>query len=67
MNTKSSPGGVLSARAFALLVSIGLGAGAAALFLQFGAADGYQWVDGVRSALVFITTFWLAWGAVQSV
>ena len=67
MNTKTSPGGVLSARVFALVVSIGLGAGAAALFLQFGAADGYQWVDGVRSALVFITTFWLAWGAVQSV
>ncbi|SLN25464.1 Glucans biosynthesis glucosyltransferase H [Aquimixticola soesokkakensis] len=59
--------GAFSARAFALLVSIGLGAGAAALFLQFGAADGYQLVDGLRAALVFITTFWLAWGAMQSV
>ena len=63
----TSSGGALSARAFALLVSVGLGAGAAALFLQFGAADGYQVVDGVRAALVFITTFWLAWGAMQSV
>ncbi|MCX8225146.1 MAG: glucans biosynthesis glucosyltransferase MdoH [Sulfitobacter sp.] len=67
MTRKVSLGGVLSARAFALLMSIGLGAGAAALFLQFGAADGYQMVDGVRAVLVFITTFWLAWGAVQSV
>ena len=58
---------VYGIRAFALLSSIGLGAGAAALFLQFGAADGYQQVDGVRGALVFITTFWLAWGAMQSV
>ncbi|KMK66826.1 glucans biosynthesis glucosyltransferase MdoH [Puniceibacterium sp. IMCC21224] len=66
--TPSKPSGdALSARAFALLVSIGLGIGAAALFLQFGAADGLQIVDGVRAALVFITTFWLAWGAMQSV
>ncbi|WP_138932852.1 glucans biosynthesis glucosyltransferase MdoH [Roseovarius arcticus] len=67
MTRKTSFGRVLSARAFALVTSVGLGAGAAALFLQFGAADGYQMVDGVRAALVFITTFWLAWGAVQSV
>lgn len=66
--TREKPhGGVLSARVFALVMSIGLGAGAAALFLQFGAADGYQLVDGVRASLVFITTFWLAWGAMQSV
>ena len=67
MTRKTLSGRVLSARAFALVTSIGLGAGAAALFLQFGAADGYQMVDGVRAALVFITTFWLAWGAMQSV
>lgn len=58
---------MLGARAFALLMSIGLGAAAGALFLQFGAADGYQVIDGVRAVLVFITTFWLAWGAMQSV
>ncbi|WP_341235734.1 glucans biosynthesis glucosyltransferase MdoH [uncultured Sulfitobacter sp.] len=67
MNAKSFSGSVLSARVFALVMSIGLGTGAAALFLQFGSADGYQLVDGVRAALVFITTFWLAWGAMQSV
>ncbi|MDO5756914.1 MAG: glucans biosynthesis glucosyltransferase MdoH, partial [Rhodobacterales bacterium] len=67
MTSLLSSGRVLLARVFALGTSIGLGAGAAALFLQFGAADGYQMVDGVRSALVFITTFWLAWGAMQSV
>ncbi len=58
---------VLTTRACAILVSVGLGAGAAALFLQFGAADGYQMVDGVRAALVFVTTFWLAWGAMQAI
>ncbi|AVW92977.1 glucans biosynthesis glucosyltransferase MdoH [Celeribacter baekdonensis] len=67
MIQSTSPSGARSARALALLISIGLGIGAAALFLQFGAADGYQMVDGVRAALVFITTFWLAWGAMQSV
>lgn len=67
MTRKTPFGRVLGARSFALLMSIGLGAGAAALFLQFGAADGYQMVDGVRAVLVFITTFWLAWGAMQSV
>lgn len=67
MTVKSATSGVLAARAFAVLVSVGLGAGAAALFLQFGAADGYQMVDGVRAALVFVTTFWLAWGAMQAV
>lgn len=67
MTGKAPSGRVLGARAFALLMSIGLGAVAGALFLQFGAADGYQVVDGVRAALVFITTFWLAWGAMQSV
>lgn len=67
MTRKASSGRVLGARAFALLMSIGLGAAAGALFLQFGAADGYQVVDGVRAVLVFITTFWLAWGAMQSV
>lgn len=67
MTRKTPSGGALSARTSALVMSIGLGAGAAALFLQFGAADGYQLVDGVRAILVFITTFWLAWGAMQSV
>ncbi|MBU0645775.1 MAG: glucans biosynthesis glucosyltransferase MdoH [Alphaproteobacteria bacterium] len=67
MSQSTSPSGARSARALALLISVGLGIGAAALFLQFGAADGYQMVDGVRAALVFITTFWLAWGAMQSV
>jgi membrane glycosyltransferase len=67
MTTRTALFSVSSARAFAILVSVGLGAGAAALFLQFGAADGYQMVDGVRAALVFVTTFWLAWGAMQAI
>ena len=35
------------------------------LFLQFGAADGLDWVDVLRSLLILMSTFWLAWGAAQ--
>ena len=35
------------------------------LFLQFGAADGLDWLDVLRSVLILMSTFWLAWGAAQ--
>ena len=35
------------------------------LFLQFGAADGLDWIDIVRAVLILLSTFWLAWGAAQ--
>lgn len=35
------------------------------LFLQFGASDGLDWLDILRSVLILMSTFWLAWGAAQ--
>ncbi len=32
-------------------------------FLQFGASDGLDSLDVLRAALIFASTFWLAWGA----
>ncbi|MDE3237507.1 MAG: glucans biosynthesis glucosyltransferase MdoH [Paracoccaceae bacterium] len=52
-------------RAIALGLSLALAVGAGLLFLQFGLADGFDAMDVVRSALIFGSTFWLAWGAVQ--
>ncbi len=52
-------------RATALGLSFALAAGAGLLFLQFGLADGLDIMDVVRTVLIFGTTFWLAWGAVQ--
>lgn len=49
----------------ALALSLLLAAGAGLLFLQFGLADGLDVMDIVRSGLIFGSTFWLAWGAVQ--
>lgn len=48
--------------AFALLCAIA----AAALMAQSSAEDRWQVWDGVRVALIFVTTAWLAWGAVQA-
>ncbi|MCZ8336003.1 MAG: glucans biosynthesis glucosyltransferase MdoH [Rhodobacteraceae bacterium] len=33
------------------------------VFLQFGASDGFDILDVLRAALIFASTFWLAWGA----
>ncbi|TMV53929.1 hypothetical protein FGG78_38855, partial [Thioclava sp. BHET1] len=52
-------------RTIALGVSLALALGAGVLFLQFGAADGLDSMDVIRSVLIFCSTFWLAWGAVQ--
>ncbi len=35
------------------------------MFLQFGAADGLDGIDLLRSMLILLSTFWLAWGAAQ--
>ncbi|MDR5653219.1 glucans biosynthesis glucosyltransferase MdoH [Ruixingdingia sedimenti] len=59
--------GAAPARAVALVLSLAAGAGAFMLFLQFGSADGLQWIDILRSVLIFLSTWWLAWGAVQGV
>lgn len=53
-------------RAVTLALSLAAAWGGFLLFLQFGAADGMDAMDIVRSALIFASTFWLAWGAVQA-
>lgn len=53
------------ARAVAIVLSLVAGAGAFMLFLQFGASDGLDFIDILRSVLILISTWWLAWGAVQ--
>ncbi len=55
--------GVRLARVTALVLAGLSGAGATALFLQFGAVDGLQEIDLLRAALILISTLWLAWGA----
>ncbi len=52
-------------RRAALAISLGLATGAGLLFLRYGLADGLDAMDILRSGLIFGTTFWLAWGAVQ--
>jgi len=44
----------------ASLLAAGLGF---IVFLQFGASDGFDAFDVLRSVLIFASTFWLAWGA----
>lgn len=55
--------GVVITRAVTLVASLAAGIGGFQLFLQFGAADGLDSMDIVRSVLIFASTFWLAWGA----
>lgn len=54
------PGG---ARGLALLFSVLAALAACALFLRFGATDGLSWLDALRSVLILLSTWWLAWGA----
>ncbi|TKA96072.1 glucans biosynthesis glucosyltransferase MdoH [Cereibacter changlensis] len=54
---------VLVSRGAAFAISLLAAAGAFFLFLQFGAADGLDSMDVVRSVLILASTFWLAWGA----
>ena len=52
-------------RGIAVLLSLIAAAGAFFLFLQFGWSDGVDVIDLARATLIFISTWWLAWGAVQ--
>ena len=49
-----------------LSTSILIGCGGFVLFLRYGAADGLDLMDVLRAALILVSTFWLAWGAVQA-
>ena len=49
-----------------LMGSVLIGWGGFLLFLRYGAADGLDAMDLVRAALILISTFWLAWGALQA-
>ena len=53
------------ARTFAVALTVVTGLGATSMFLQYGAADGLQVVDLLRSVLILLSTSWLAWGASQ--
>ncbi len=57
---------VLQARAAALSLSLSAAAGAFVLFLQFRQTGGLP-IELLRSLLILATTFWLAWGAAQSI
>ena len=54
---------VLLIRTVIVTASLASGAGGFYLFLQFGTADGLDLMDLVRSTLIFLSTFALAWGA----
>ena len=54
---------VIVTRVVALTASVAAACGGFMLFLQFGAADGLDVIDVIRSGLIFASTFWLAWGA----
>lgn len=51
------------ARAFALAFSVMSAAAAGMVFHIYGAANGVTAVDVIRSGLIFLSTWWLAWGA----
>ena len=57
---------MLAIRTVLLGASLAFGTGGFALFLRYGAADGFDAMDVVRAGLIFVSTFWLAWGAVQA-
>ena len=59
-------GRVLVTRTIAVGASLAAAYGGFLLFLQFGAADGLDSFDILRAALIFASTFWLAWGAVTA-
>lgn len=57
---------VVALRIAALSFSLFAAGSAFLLFLQFGAADGLTGLDAARAVLIFLTTWWLAWGAAQA-
>ncbi len=62
-----APGrGIVLIRAAALAFSLTAASAAFYLFLQFGLADGEHALDWVRAGLIWLTTWWLAWGAAQA-
>ncbi|WP_232622640.1 glucans biosynthesis glucosyltransferase MdoH [Pseudorhodobacter sp. MZDSW-24AT] len=52
-----------AARAVALVASLTAAIAAGMVFLTYGAADGVSSLDILRSALIILSTWWLAWGA----
>lgn len=50
-------------RALAVAASVLAAVAAGMVFYIYGAADGVDAVDILRSALIFLSTWWLAWGA----
>ncbi len=56
---------VLRARLLVFAVSVLAAASGFMLFLQYGSADGLDALDILRTLLILISTFWLAWGAAQ--
>jgi membrane glycosyltransferase len=63
---RQDEGSVALTRALSLLAAIAAACGGFLLFLQYGASDGLDIIDVLRSALIFASTFWLAWGAAQA-
>ena len=57
---------VRAIRILLFAASVLIGCGGFVLFLRYGAADGLDWMDFVRAALILLSTFWLAWGALQA-
>ncbi|AZL61228.1 glucans biosynthesis glucosyltransferase MdoH [Tabrizicola piscis] len=51
------------ARALALLASVLAALAAGLVFSVYGAADGVSSLDVLRSLLILLSTWWLAWGA----
>lgn len=58
-----SAGVVRARRTTALAVSVLAAAAAFLMFLRYGAADGLDALDILRSLLILVSTWWLAWGA----
>lgn len=57
---------MLVTRTVLLGTALAIGWGGFVLFLRYGASDGFDPMDVVRAGLIFVSTFWLAWGAVQA-
>lgn len=65
--TVRAKAGVAVIRLILLTGSILIGCGAFVLFMRFGAADGLDIMDVIRATLILVSTFWLAWGALQAI
>lgn len=55
------------ARSVAFALSLSAATAAFVLFLQVGAIDGLHSLDVVRSLLILVSTWWIAWGAAQGI